>query len=294
MFDFISVPLGYVMQFLYNIVNNYALAIFLFTVLTRILLLPLSIKQQKSQASMARITPKINAVKEKYKSDKARQSEEMQKIYKEEGYSPTAGCLPLLIQLPILFGLVGVIYRPLTYILSVPGNVIAAATKAAEALKISGNMIEINIINQYAQVKDQLPMLHPYPIESLDFKLFGFIDLSGLPSISEVSWLWLIPIFAGLSQIALSWITARLAKQNGQAGAGMGMMMVMSLVSVYFGFTLPAGAGFYWICSSLIAIVQTIVLNTWYSPLRMSAKSEFSAARKRLTAEKEIKARAGR
>ena len=114
-------PLGMLMRFLYGIVNNYALAIFLFALAVKIVLLPLGIKQQKGQIKMAKIKPKEQAIRDKYAGRKdsvtqQKMNAEVMDMYKKENHSPMAGCLPILVQLPILFALFGVINQPLTYI----------------------------------------------------------------------------------------------------------------------------------------------------------------------------------
>ena len=100
-------PLGFLMLGCYYVTGNqYALAIALFTVVTKLALLPLSIKQQKEQAKMAIFQPKLQNIQKKYGNNKERYNEELQKLYTEEGYNPMSGCLPALIQFPILFGVI--------------------------------------------------------------------------------------------------------------------------------------------------------------------------------------------
>lgn len=120
----ISTPLGYVMEFCYMIVRSFPLALFIFTILTRLLLFPLNIKQQRSMVKSSAMQGKVKEIQQKYASDKQRQTEELQKLYAEEKMNPLSGCLPLLIQLPIMYGLFFVIYKPLTYILHVPQEII--------------------------------------------------------------------------------------------------------------------------------------------------------------------------
>ena len=126
-------PLGFIMLGCYMITgNNYALAITVFTFATKLALLPLSIKQQKEQAKMAIFQPKLQNIQKKYGNNKERYNEEIQKLYTEEGYNPMSGCLPALIQFPILFGVIDVVYKPIYHILRVSNDVINEMVAIAE------------------------------------------------------------------------------------------------------------------------------------------------------------------
>ena len=105
LFNIIAVPLGWVMKIIYEVVKNYGLTIILFTLVTKILMFPLAIKQKKSTIKMAAFQPMIAEIQKKYATDKVKQQEEMARLQQEHGFSMTSGCLPLLIQMPILFGL---------------------------------------------------------------------------------------------------------------------------------------------------------------------------------------------
>jgi len=113
---FIAVPLGYLLTFIYKLVGNYGISLIILTVLVKLLLYPLYFKQIKSTASMSSIQPKIKAIQEKYKNDKEKMNEEMAKITKDENFNPMGGCLPMLIQLPIIWGLFTLLRNPIKYI----------------------------------------------------------------------------------------------------------------------------------------------------------------------------------
>lgn len=112
----IAVPLGYLLTFIYKLVGNYGISLIILTVLVKLLLYPLYFKQIKSTASMSSIQPKIKAIQEKYKNDKEKMNEEMAKITKDENFNPMGGCLPMLIQLPIIWGLFTLLRNPIKYI----------------------------------------------------------------------------------------------------------------------------------------------------------------------------------
>lgn len=113
---FIAVPLGYLLTFIYKLVGNYGISLIILTVLVKLLLYPLYFKQIKSTASMSSLQPKMKAIQEKYKNDKEKMNEEMAKLYKEENFNPMGGCLPMLIQVPIIMGLFTLLRNPMRYI----------------------------------------------------------------------------------------------------------------------------------------------------------------------------------
>ena len=112
----ITRPLGFIIRTIYNLVQNYGLSILLFTVVIKLILMPLQVKSQKAMKKQQKIQPIVAELQKKYANDQQKLQSEMMKVYKENGVSMTGGCLPLLIQFPILIGLYRVIQRPITYI----------------------------------------------------------------------------------------------------------------------------------------------------------------------------------
>lgn len=132
--SFIASSLGMILKSIYGVIGNYGLSIIVFTVIIKIILTPLAVKQTKSTFAMSEINPKIKEIQEKYKNKPEKQNEEITKLYKESGFNPMAGCLPLLIQMPILLGLFYVFKNPVSYGVF--------ATKA-EFLAANGNFLWI-------------------------------------------------------------------------------------------------------------------------------------------------------
>lgn len=279
--DIICYPLGLVLRFSYLFSGNYAVSLIIFTVVVRIFLFPLAIKQQRSSAEMLRMKPKMDQLQKKYAKDQQKLQAEMSKLYQEEGYNPLSGCLPLLIQMPILYGLFAVVYKPLTYIFWYDQPTIEKIHTALQSV-----LTNMHVSNKSAQLQlyiakamkgnmDKLPFLgHVHPI---DFNLFG-IDLSQNPK-----WgfhlLVLIPILCYITSALSAWLSMRLNKavQQGQPGAGMNnmlMVFLMPLMSVWFAFQLPAAVGFYWIISNLFMLVQVILLQRFFSIEKLAAQSE--------------------
>ncbi|MBR1750754.1 MAG: membrane protein insertase YidC [Ruminococcus sp.] len=128
-FGVIAIPLGWIMKACYLLVKNYGIALILFTILIRLLLLPLNIKQQKSTARMSKLQPQLQKLQKKYANNKEKYQEEMMNLYAKEGASPTAGCMPMLITMLVLFALIEVVYNPLYYVTNVNRDDLDASGK---------------------------------------------------------------------------------------------------------------------------------------------------------------------
>ncbi len=265
---------GWLLNFIYGFVSNYGLSIILFTILTKVILFPLSLKQQKSMVKMQQVQPRLKEIQEKYKSDQQRQSEEMMKLYKEHGVNPMGGCLPLLIQLPILLALYRVMYQPLTYMLGYGADKIGELAEKFGIAMDNARMAEIAIANAG---------------KLIDFSFFG-LDLSLNPSIMVPSLLWIIPITAALTTFLSSKVTTAMNKTtkteedekpkrvlsaepsqnkgNTDSAQSMtkSMNVMMPIMTLWITFTVPAALGLYWTMSNLISMIQQIVLNKIYGP----------------------------
>lgn len=293
MSEIIGVPLGYIMWLMYQITHNYAWAIILFTLITKIILFPLSVKQQKSSAAMAAFQPKLEKLKKQYGNNQQKLQEEQMKLYSEEGINPMASCLPLFIQFPILYGIFDVVYRPLTHILHAGKDAINAATEITRNIfTADGGAVpayfehrpEIYIVKeiQYAVENNTGAfdgLNNPEFVNSVaEFKnkLFGIVDLGDIPTLHPETWnaaaviLLMIPIMSGIIQLIMTiYMQIRNKKMNPDAPnmGGMNIMLyVMPLFSVWIAFKYPAGIGFYWTMSSLFSFVQSIVLYHVYTP----------------------------
>ncbi len=291
MSEIIGVPLGYIMWLMYQITHNYAWAIILFTLITKIILFPLSVKQQKSSAAMAAFQPKLEKLKKQYANNQQKLQEEQMKLYSEEGINPMASCLPLFIQFPILYGIFDVVYRPLTHILHAGEDAINAAAEITRNIfTANGGAVpayfehrpEIYIVKEvqkdpsaFSSMAEQFPDFAE-KVVNFNNKLFGIVDLGDIPTLHPESWkaaaviLLMIPIMSGVIQLAMTiYMQIRNKKMNPDAPnmGGMNIMLyVMPLFSIWIAFKYPAGIGFYWTMSSLFSFVQSIVLYHIYTP----------------------------
>ena len=129
-FDWLAIPLGWLMEVIYGWIPNYFVAIFLFTLLMRLLMFPLSLKSQKMQADRARLAPRLERLQKKYAQDPKKLQEKQMALYEKEGVSMTGGCLPMLTQMVVLLGIISVIYSPVKHLTDVPAQVVDAAANA--------------------------------------------------------------------------------------------------------------------------------------------------------------------
>ncbi len=309
LYDALAVPFGYILHFFYNLSDNYIFSLFLLVLLVKIVLLPSSIKQQKSSAKQARLQPKVNRIRQKYSNGgqptremQMKIQEETQALYQKEGFSATAGgCLPLLIQFPVMIGLYGVVYTPISKVLRISADVVA---QAAAALGIStdaaganaSRQVEIAILR--AVNKSNMPdCLSAYSEQILNlknqFNLFGKLDLTLTPEWKSPGILWLIPALVLILGVLTSFIMFSRQKQTNPEMAknpSMGCMTFSSpVMSVVFTFMFPAGVGVYWILSSLFTLIQTVALNSLYSPQKVIARNMVDETVERRSREAHIK-----
>lgn len=127
LYDLLGTPFGWVMKVIYDLVKNYGVAILLFTIFTKILLFPISYKQQKNTIKTQSLSPKLEKLKKKYKDDPQKLQQAQMQLYQDENVNPSASCLPMFLQFFILFGVLDVVYKPLTHILRYSKNVVSSA-----------------------------------------------------------------------------------------------------------------------------------------------------------------------
>ncbi|MBQ7579692.1 MAG: YidC/Oxa1 family membrane protein insertase [Clostridia bacterium] len=290
--DYIITPFAWLLRAFYNLGGNYVLALLLFAIVFKIILLPSSISQQKGMAKQQRLQPKVRRIQAKFAGDQKKIQEETQALYQREGYNPmNAGCLPMLIQLPIIYVLYEVIYNPLKYVLRIDSGVLDALKKAAQGLSdktIASRLLEQSVIKNFDQIKGVISdgtVLQRIEQFIDKFTLFG-ISLGEQPEFSTLkNWasadkgaklLLLIPLISGLTSLLTGIITFVRQKQtnpemakNPTSGC---MTFMMPLMSVYFTFLFPAGIGLYWIFQNILSAIQMVILNHTYSNEKVMAR----------------------
>ena len=300
--SYIMLALGWVLKLMYTISGNYGIAIIFFTIIIKMILMPLTVKQQKSMLKTQKLQPLLMEIQKKYANDTEKLNQETMKLYQKYHVNPMSGCLPMLIQLPILMALYWVVKQPIIYIMGVASEDIwrivsaidewnAVNPDAVSSLLSSMNLDSVaalgaNEYKSFGQYEIQVARFlfdNPDIMNShfitetgntytlIDFDFCG-VDLSATPDLwgllglvlgqlpaGGINWntigLWLIPVIAGGS----SYISSKngVEKPNTMKT----MLIMMPLFSAWIAFTLPAAIGFYWILSSIIQLLQQILLN---------------------------------
>jgi YidC/Oxa1 family membrane protein insertase len=252
------------MKFSYGLCGNYGLALLLFTIVVKIVMIPSDIKRRKQSIRQAAFQPVINEIKERYADDKQRMQDELVRVQTEHDFTMGGGCLSLLVQMPIFMGLIRVIYRPLTYILSFSKESIDAAIEFMKdaGMAVTPESPQISVIEAIkdgtASFGDIFTQAEISAIMDLDMTFFG-IDLTKVPSIKEPSVLWLIPIMSIATILFSSFILPLLKRQKLQKAA-MGLTGYITIMFLYLGFVLPAGVTRYWCYSNIVGnIVSTFL-----------------------------------
>ena len=290
--------LGKIMYFCYNIFNNYGIGIILFTLLSKIILLPLTIWVQKNSIKMVKIQPEINKIKTKYFKDKDRIAEEESVLYKKEKYNPLLSIIPLFIQIALLLGLISVINQPLKYIANIDRNLIKDMTEVN--VKVNNikedeipSSIEVKIldeiktgknIDKYLELKEKYKDIDKEidKIKNVNTKFLG-IDLSKIAIETKGIYL-LLPFIAGVSALLLSLAQNKMnVLQSAQGNAGKYGTLLLSVgISLFLGFYVVAGVALYWIASNMLTIVQQYILNLIINPKKYVDYEELEKTTKEL------------
>ncbi len=281
LFNIINIPLGFILDWISKLFGgNFAASVFVFTLVINLLMIPLTIKSQKSSVQQLRIKPKLDALKQKYGDDQRKYSQAMQELYSKEGVSMSGGCLPMLIRLPIMMSIYYLIRQPLQYLCRIPSDIIAAAKEQlislgafteSEFVKSGGDIIILRHADQLADNKIA------NAVAEFDFHFLG-IDLTATPKFSmdivnNADETWIIPLLAFLTAMLSSVISLAVQKKiNPDAPNMAGMMLTMPIISLVIAFGLPCAIGFYWACSSLIGGILQGIIQSYYGPEMMIAK----------------------
>lgn len=304
LFDMIITrPMGFIIEHIYGFVQSYGWAIIIFTIIIKLIVLPLTVKSQKAMKKQQKVQPYLAEIQKKYANDQQKLQEETMKIYRENNISMTGGCLPLLIQMPILVGLYQVIQKPLQFLLGVNFNLPESIDKVLH-LQSAIQQIGENIGNLASATMEQLANTAQIQLSTWSAKLNGAsdpwainfqflgLDLSIVPmtgvtqlmsghfSVGTLSML-IIPIIAVASTFVVSklpqwqqkWNEKRDGEKNPavpggqdtQAATNGAMMLMMPIMTGFFTLTLPSGLGIYWIISNLVQIVQQVGLDMYFN-----------------------------
>ena len=289
---YVCIPLGILMKWCWQFVGNYGLAIILFTLATKIILIPLSVWTHKNSIQMVRIQPAVNFLKVNHYGDMDTFADEQAALFKKEKYRPMVSLIPLALQIFLLLGVVQIIYHPLDYLFAIDSATIQELAtfigadmeqssfqlKIIEAIK-AGEITASSVIPNVSS--DTLSSIIS-SVSEFENSLFGF-DLAVIPA--EIWGIYiLMPIIAGFSSWLLSF-TQNLSNvlQHEQSKWNQYGLMLFSVgLSVYLGVGVPAGIAVYWIASNLFSIIQMYILNAIINPKKYVDYEALEASRKAL------------
>ncbi len=263
----ISNILGYILNYIYIFVNNYGLAIILFTILIKIILLPVSIKQQRTMKKTSKMQIELKEIQDKYKNNPERLNQEMINLYKRENMSPFSGCLSSIIQIVLIISIFYIVRSPLTYMKKVDTQTIE---NYKSQLNISKTTYpEVQIIKEMGSKDNNV---------YLNMNFLG-LDLSSVPSADYKDYkVFIIPILYVISSIISMKITLNMQKTNNmnnnkeetsdelEALQNMNKTMgyMMPIVAVSVSLIAPLGLALYWLINNLLMILERIILNTMF------------------------------
>ena len=292
MFEFFANIFGYLLQFVYNIVNNYGLAIVLFTIVIKIILLPLSIKQQRTLKKSNELQEKMKVIQFKYKNDPEKMNQEMMNLYKTENMSPFSGCLTAIVQLLLLLSIFYLVRSPLTFMEKLPQEDI---NRYVEQMQQNGKSVsqvypEIDLIREHDWLKEQNPDDQNVDKLNLQMNFLG-LDLSKIPQQNMTDYtVYIIPALYILSSfVSIKMTTAMQQKnakkqkekatqidgttgkelvpqeENNEMDAVMQtnkmMSWMMPIMSISIAFIAPLGLALYWLMSNILMIAERLILD---------------------------------
>ena len=295
LFYILGTPLGYLMEWVHNLVPNYGWDIIIFTLLVRVLSLPLAVYQQKSTAKMSAFQPMVSEIQKKYAKDQEKQSAELQKLQQDFGYNPMSGCWPMFLNMFVIFGVIEVVYRPLQRMFHMSAETLDAAGAVLTAMgqNITTVTRDGSIITAVANgVQDVVACFTPEQVELItEFaghqNFFG-VNLMAMPVLSlaaETLPLLLWPVLSLVTMFVSQHIAMKSTGQDNQMKGGMKIMMyMMPLMFVWFSFTVPVGFSLYYTISNIVMTVQSAVMRKLYDPKKMAEE-----IRKQIEAKKKEK-----
>ena len=288
MFQFFENIFGYVLNFMNNFVGNYGLAIILFTVLIKIIMLPLSIKQQRTMKKSAKLQEQIKVLQFKYKNDPEKLNREMMDLYKKENMSPFSGCLSTIVQFILLISIFYMVRCPLTYMERIDKTQIDTYVQQLKdnGMSINQAYSEIDIIRELDYLKEKFPDDQNLDKINLNMNFCG-LDLSKIPQQNLGDWtVYIIPILYIISTFVSMRITTSMQKKNKEKDGVIDitenkdekeeeknemedameqsnkmMSWMMPIMSVSISLVAPLGLALYWLVNNVLMIGERLVLD---------------------------------
>lgn len=289
MFEFFANIFGYLLEFVYNFMNNYGLSIILFTIIIKILFIPFSVKQQKTLKKSAKVQEKMKIIQFKYKNNPEKMNQEIMELYKTEKMNPFSGCFTAIIQLLLLFSIFYLVKSPLTYMEKIPTeNIKTYISQIKESGKsVSEVYPEIDIIREYEFLKEKNPEDQYIDKANLEMNFLG-LDLSKVPQQNLTDYtVYIIPVLYIISSFISIRISTRMQQKDTKKvnverqnkdekdmivpeekdemdalmQTNKMMSWFMPLMSVSVALIAPLGLALYWLVNNILMIIERIVLN---------------------------------
>ena len=295
--DIVTVPFGWLLKVLYDLTTNYGVAIIIFSVLVKLVLLPMNAKGKKGMMKMSRLTPDVERIKRKYSDDQNKQQQAIQELYKKEGVSTCSGCIWSFIPILILFPLYTVIRQPIVYMLGetaenatlITNTIMEAAPDLFGKNTYYAQMTAARHIPEFVEeIRAVLPNISAETLAGVNFNFLG-IDLGQLPQFNIFGWetydwatfgLFLLPLLSAGSQVLSMIISNKqndsvvtnekgiqdkeAAKNSQQNQTAKTMMWMMPIMSLWIGFTVPAALSVYWLISGVLGTITDVIMTKHY------------------------------
>lgn len=241
--------MGYALRFFYDITLNYGFAIILFTIFVKIVLIPLTLKQQKSLKASQELQPILIEIQNKYKNNPEKQQQELARIYQEKKINPFGGCLLMLIQFPIILAMFYAVAQPITYMFPEEKQKIEVVESIENYKDINNTYKEVYYVSEERK-------------DLLNTEFIG-LDLAQVPTSNKSNViLWIIPLLSGITTYLTSKVTMKQTAQSAnnettQQAAAMqkNMSIILPLMTTYISFIVPLGMGLYWLVNNIVSVL---------------------------------------
>ncbi len=285
MFQFFANIFGFILNFINDFVGNYGLAIILFTILIKLIMLPLSIKQQRTMKKSSKLQEQIKVLQFKYKNDPEKLNREMMDLYKKENMSPFSGCLSTIVQFILLISIFYMVRFPLTYMKKIDKEQINTYVQQMkdEGMTVSQAYSEIDIVRELDYLKEKFPEDENLHKINLNMNFCG-LDLSKIPQQNLGDWtVYIIPILYIISTFISMRITTSMQSKNtkkddviditenkeeeknemedAMAQSNKMMSWMMPIMSVSISLVAPLGLALYWLVNNILMIGERLILD---------------------------------
>ncbi|MDR1240931.1 MAG: YidC/Oxa1 family membrane protein insertase [Oscillospiraceae bacterium] len=293
--DFFAGILGFFLGFLFEILGNYGVAVLFFTLIISVVMFPFAIRRQRGMTPSARFEMRREELRKRCGTDAQRFNQEFMVLSQEENFNPLKGLLniSMISTIVILSGIYGAIQRPLTNVLHLPIEKVNLASEVLplETLSKNKNNAQLELVRNFDTIKEKLTMFsveETIKISKLSSG-FSFLGLSLLdtPKYSKFSsMLWIIPLLSLFSSVVGTYIMQKISGSNEEAPRGKFMMYLFPIFQAWIVYTVFAAVGIYLVFSSILGVLQTVMIDRFFSVYAVNARKEYFRFKKMLEQEK--------